>query len=190
MRPSEIGAVMPSSKRLVREMVSGIGLENFSSIVELGPGTGVATVEIISSMNDGTRFFVIERNEQMYEVFRSRFPEVKAYNRCASELKQILSEEGIDGLDAVVSGLPWASFPRAAQKAIIGSVADALGDDGVFTTFAYLQGFMLPAAHRFRQLLKETFATVRTSKVVWRNMPPAFVYRCWKSSPKTERKTG
>jgi phospholipid N-methyltransferase len=49
---------------------------------------------------------------------------------------------------------------------------------GQFVTFAYLQGLLIPAGRRFGKLLGDYFSEVRKSPTVWRNTPPAFVYRC------------
>ena len=54
----------------------------------------------------------------------------------------------------------------------------SLAPGGVFATFAYVQGTVLPAGKRLRALLEDRFAAVETSPVVWRNAPPAVVYRC------------
>jgi hypothetical protein len=51
---------------------------------------------------------------------------------------------------------------------------------GAFATFAYLQGTFLPAGRSFKKRLTKYFSKVVKSKVIWRNLPPAFVYRCWK----------
>jgi phosphatidylethanolamine/phosphatidyl-N-methylethanolamine N-methyltransferase len=179
-KPGEVGAIMPSSRFLAQTIVSDIGIEKASAIVELGPGTGAFTRTITQTKSPEAHFFAIERNTDIFEHFKEAFPDVKVYHGCASELGSMMREEGVSSLDVVVSGLPWAAFSTEIQQKIIGSVHNALKEDGVFTTFAYLQGFLLPAAHRFRSLLKNKFKTVETSKVVWRNAPPAFVYRCWK----------
>ena len=55
---------------------------------------------------------------------------------------------------------------------------EVLRPGGQFATFAYVPGQALPAAHRLRRKLREVFSEVTTSRVVWRNTPPAFVYRC------------
>ena len=47
-------------------------------------------------------------------------------------------------------------------------------------TFAYVHGAGLPWGRSFRRLLERSFSEVRTSPVVWRNLPPAIVYRCRK----------
>ena len=65
-----------------------------------------------------------------------------------------------------------------SQQEILENVLASLRPGGCFTTFAYLQGLMLPAGRRFRKRLCEIFDKVETTPVVWRNLPPAFVYRC------------
>jgi phospholipid N-methyltransferase len=78
----------------------------------------------------------------------------------------------------VISGLPWASFSATLQTDIFQAMFSVLRPGGSFATFAYLQGTKLPAGKRFAELLKKNFSSVVKSPVVWRNLPPAFVYRC------------
>jgi phospholipid N-methyltransferase len=99
---------------------------------------------------------------------------------CVQDLHKILVARGQTAADRIVSGLPWAAFYESLQREIMKAAHDSLADDGVFVTFAYLQGFALPPAWRFRKLLREMFSEVRQSDVVWRNVPPAFVYTCRK----------
>ena len=80
----------------------------------------------------------------------------------------------------IVCGLPWASFDARRQDALMSATVDALGEGGQFVTFAYLQGLMLPAGRRFAGRLNDWFSRVSRSPVVWRNLPPAFVYQCTK----------
>jgi hypothetical protein len=51
---------------------------------------------------------------------------------------------------------------------------------------------VLPAGRRFTVLLEETFAgAVERSPIVWKNLPPALVYRCEKKGGgKGEKKGG
>jgi phospholipid N-methyltransferase len=43
-------------------------------------------------------------------------------------------------------------------------------------TFAYLQGLLLPPAHRFERKLIREFGRVKKTPTVWRNIPPAFAW--------------
>ena len=78
----------------------------------------------------------------------------------------------------MVCGLPWASLPRALQDAVFAQVARALAPDGVFVTFAYVQGLAFPGAWALRRSLRRTFGAVTRSPIVWANVPPAFAYVC------------
>jgi phosphatidylethanolamine/phosphatidyl-N-methylethanolamine N-methyltransferase len=179
-KPGEIGAICPSSPFLAETIVSDIAIDKATTVVEIGPGTGVFTDKIIDNIHSDAHFFVIELNQELHSNFEKKYPDIKAYNNCASELSAIMKEEKIESIDAVISGLPWASFPENLQNEILDAIVESLAPGGVFTTFAYLQGFLMKGAHRFRNLLKKKFDKVETSRTVWVNFPPAFVYRCRK----------
>jgi phospholipid N-methyltransferase len=74
--------------------------------------------------------------------------------------------------------LPWAEFSDDLQKRLLDSMMTVLKKDGQFVTFAYLHGLPLPAGRRFANRLPEYFSEVRRSRAVWKNVPPALVYRC------------
>ncbi len=177
-KPQRIGAICPSSRWLCRAMVNAIELESAEAVAELGPGTGVITREILRTKPREAQFFAVELDPRMCAGFQSSFPKVKTFQASAAELTRLCQEAEVARLDAVISGLPWAAFPESLQRAILDAILANLKPDGYFTTFAYLQGLMLPAGRRFRQLLHHYFAEVRTSRVVWANLPPAIVYRC------------
>ena len=180
--PGRVGALCPSSPSLCRMMVSRIGVERAALVVELGPGTGVITREIVRMLPKGGKLVAVELDEMLCLQMRRNFPAVEVLHDSASRLDAILAERNLPAADAIVSGLPWAVFPESLQREILDAVAGSLAPEGWFTTFAYLQGLMLPAGMRFRRLLNETFGEVLTSSVVWRNLPPAFVYRCRRRS--------
>ncbi|MDD5596969.1 MAG: rRNA adenine N-6-methyltransferase family protein [Victivallaceae bacterium] len=178
--PGLIGALCPSSPALCREMIAGINIECAETVIELGPGTGVITDEILACLHPRAKFIAVELDHKMYENLRKNRPQVNIVNDSAENLSEIMENAGVKRLNAVVSGLPWAAFPVRLQKAILGTVIESLAPDGYFTTFAYLQGLLLPAGQRFRKLLKNSFREVNVSRVVWQNVPPAIVYRCRK----------
>ncbi len=176
--PGRVGALWPSSPSLCRMMVSWVGVEEAGLVVELGPGTGAITREIIRMLPETGKLVAVELDERLCLQLRRNFPRVEILHNSASRLVEILHERQLPAANAIISGLPWAVFPESLQREILGAVAGSLSPDGWFTTYAYLQGLMLPAGMRFRRLLGETFGEVLTSSVVWRNLPPAFVYRC------------
>jgi len=177
-RPNQVGAVAPSSKRLCTALVESFDWDSIEYVVELGPGTGVATELIMERLRPTTHFFAVERNSRFAALTSQRCGDAEVVEGCATQLATYCRERGFPRVDAVISGLPWASFKSGLQKDILAAMFDVLPAGGRFATFAYLQGLGLPAGQRFAQLLKQNFSTVGKSRTVWRNLPPALVYRC------------
>lgn len=178
--PGTIGAIAPSSRFLARRIVQVAKVSRAKTIVEYGPGTGVFTREILRRAPEGARVIAIERNPEMAAHIRRAFPRVLLHEGSVHDLPQILEREGIDAVESIVSGLPWAAFPPKLQDELLEVTVNALRPGGVFATFAYLQGVMLPAGQRFRRRLMQRFPRMKRSPTVWANIPPAFVYRCEK----------
>lgn len=174
----QVGAVAPSSPELARLMVDWIDWEGVTAAVEFGPGTGVFTEEISRRLPTKADFFAVERDPDLAATTRERLPDVEIVESCVSEVPTLCRERGIDRVDVVLSGLPWAAFPSELQDRLLDAMFEVLPPGGRFATFAYWQGMALPAAQRFRRTLQERFATVERSPTAWRNLPPAFVYRC------------
>ena len=111
---------------------------------------------------------------------KRQFPRVHIINDSAEHLDQHLQKLGHASADCVLSGLPWAGFKDDEQQRILGAVVRALRPGGLMTTYAYNHTAWLPGGRRFRKLLQATFSEVITTRTEWRNLPPAFVYRCRK----------
>ncbi len=177
-RPHVIGAVAPSSAALARKMIEWVEWETVETVVEYGPGTGSFTNEILVAKRSNARYFAIELEAALVETMQRRFPDVAVHHNSVANVRAICTKEGVDKVDAIVSGLPWAAFPESQQVAFMDAMMTVLRPGGQFVTFAYLQGLCLPAGQRFRRMLRQYFSEVSTSGTVWPNVPPAFVYRC------------
>lgn len=175
--PASVGALSPSSHALALAMIEGFDLKTANMIVELGPGTGAFTAPILEQIGRNTTFFVMELDRIHARGLNRRFPGLTVYNDSAERMPEYLALHGRKA-DYIVSGLPWANIPPDAQDRIMEAIMASLADGGVFTTFAYLHARWLPKARQFRRALEQRFARVETSPVIWRNLPPAFVYRC------------
>jgi len=179
-RPFDTGSITPSSAELAAAMVDGMGIPEADTVVELGPGTGVFTRAIQGQLRPSARLLCFEINPEMAEALRHNFPSVQVVNDSVENLAHHLKEAGREGIDAAISGLPWAAFSPERQQRLLDATVTPLRPGGRFATFAYSHAAWMPPARRFRDLLASRFSTVETSKVVWRNLPPAFVYRCRK----------
>lgn len=180
--PGTVGAVAPSSPALAREMVRQAGVDSARVLVEFGPGTGAFTREIVAHARPGSAFLAIERNPSLARLLQEELPEVRVHHDSAENLGALLREAGLSRADCILSGLPWAAFSEELQDRLLAETLDCLAPGGRFVTFAYLQGLLLPAGRRFARKIRGRFASVTRSPIVWRNLPPAFVYRCVKGS--------
>ena len=176
--PSTIGAVAPSGDGLAKLMVDSVDWDNTRTAIEYGPGTGVFTERIAKTMRPATKFFAIEQSADLATLTRTRVPGVTVYQDSVVNVVEICPRESVEQVDALLCGLPWASFPESLQRECFDAMLKVLRPGGTFATFAYWQGLMLPAGLRFRSLLKQTFGEVKHSPTAFRNLPPAFVYRC------------
>jgi phospholipid N-methyltransferase len=174
--PGRTGAVLPSSEALAHLITDSAKLADARAIVEWGPGTGVFTEKILGKKSANALFFAMELNPEFAAATRLRCPKAEVIHESATHTRKYLTERGATGCDRIICGLPWASFPDALQDELLDTLASVLNPGGIFVTFAYLQGLMLPAGWKFRKKLRARFPKTKTTRVVWLNVPPAFVY--------------
>lgn len=166
--PSKIGAIAPSSKWLAKKMVGQIRFKECRCIVEYGPGTGVFTDEVIRRKKNIT-FIVIEQNREFYLRLKKKYSKIKnlvLINGDASNIEKYLADRGIDKVDYIISGLPFASLPSKVSHNILKATQRVIGRKGKFITFQYT-------------LLKKKFFLnyFNIDKITFeiKNLPPAFV---------------
>lgn len=168
--PLRTAAVAPSSAALAAAMTAPVAPG--AVVVELGPGTGAFTRALRG--RSPARHLAVELNPRWAALLAQRHPDVEVAVADARALPALLAERGITRVDAVVSGLPWVAW---ADGALLPVVADALSPGGVLTQFAYSATRWAPPARRQLAGLRERFAEVSTTPVVWWNLPPAVVHR-------------
>lgn len=179
LRPKNQGALQPSSVHLVEELLRDMDIETAQSLAELGPGTGVATSVLLERKASGTSLLAIENDVQWVRLLRRRYPELDLIHGDASQLAVFAKERDLAPFDAVICGLPFAIFDEKLQRSILAAVSSSLKPGGGFSTFAYVHGKELPSARRFAALLNEYFENVESGETIWRNTPPAMVYKAW-----------
>lgn len=178
--PLTIGAIAPSSGALAKAFADNADLTNANTVVEVGPGTGAITRGIAPHIPSEADFMLIEINPQLVAYLREHFPELPCHHASATCIREILAQYQKVSCDRVISSLPWSTLPESLQEALLNEIYDSLEPGGLFLTFAYVNGLILPGSRRFRRALRSRFKTVETSSVVWRNLPPAVVIRAQK----------
>ena len=176
-KPARTGSLAPSSVSLARAMIYGCDLKRAKTVVELGPGTGAFTRVILDRLGKNTRFIALELDERHVSRLQERFPRLRVYRDSAERIQKYLPQSE-KRADYIISGLPWANIAVKDQERILDALLMSLSPDGMFTTFAYWHARWFPRARQFRERLEHHFAEVKTSRVIWKNVPPAVIYRC------------
>jgi len=169
IRFRQTGAVVPSGGPLARAMVTAIGhLEPGQLVIELGPGTGVFTRELVQRYPSNP-LVVVEFNQVFAASLRCGMPGVQVVEGCASRLTGHLDDLGIPlvRVGAVISGLPVLSLQRGLSAAIFNAIAEVLLPGRPYVQFTYSRRawrrFDLPGLR------------LEHSRAVWFNVPPAHV---------------
>lgn len=173
--PRTVGAVAPSSRALAEEMVQDLDLSGPTNVVELGPGTGVITRAIAERLGPEAHALAIDIEPAFVAAIARRFPRVEAVCGSAAHLPALLKARNMFPAAHIISGLPFASLAAEVTTTILDAVVESLRPGGTFTTFQYLNGYPTPLATGFRREMSERMGTAPSRRIVWRNLPPAYV---------------
>ncbi len=171
-----VGAVAPSGQALARRIVSGIDPAR-GSVLEVGAGTGVFTAAILARGVGAEALTVVEADPVFAALLRARFPGVEIIEARAEDAL------GPDGALAerlyadAISGLPLLNFPPALRRRILEAIFARLAPDGALYQFTYG-----PRAPLGQGSLAALGLVAEPVGRVWRNLPPARVYRIRRSA--------
>lgn len=168
--PQKIGSITPSSNFLAQAMIRPIDWENARLIVELGAGTGIFTRHIERLKHPQCKGVIFEQDVEMAgrlkQLYRGFY-----YSSRAEDLYAVLQKLGLYEADYVLSGLPLANFTGSLRDRIIDGVFRSLKPGGLFIQFQY--------SLQMKNKLTERFTKMEL-RFVPLNIPPAFVYYCYK----------
>lgn len=179
-QPTTTGAIAPSSKSLAKKVIEHASLATAKTVVELGPGTGVFTEEILRSLNCNQKFFAIELNQSFVTATKNRCPDASVYHAAATTLPVWLNKNHCTHTDRVISSLPWTIIDETEQNEMMNIISNALPPGGVFVSIVYLGARYRSRGRYFINNLKNHYSSVSSTPTVWLNLPPTQIYRCVK----------
>lgn len=165
--PGEIAAVSPSSGALAEEMLHDVTFRG-GKVLELGPGTGVFTSRALEKGCDPRNLHLVEMNQEFSRSLAVKFPGVQIHNTSAADISSL----GIPEFETVLSGLPVLNMPSEVQRAILSGIFRHLTPGGTYIQFTYGVRPPYPLT-----MIEEFDLKWVKSPRVWRNLPPATVYR-------------
>jgi phospholipid N-methyltransferase len=173
------GLTLPSSKKLVDLMASKTKLEKAEVVVELGPGNRNFTQEIVSRLNENSKYLAIEISDSLVYSFSKKFPELKICHDSAENISKCLKENGLSGCDRVISSLPWTAFEANFQRKLVERIHQVLDSNGMFVIFSYCSLDLIEEGRSFKKMLKKFFNKVTETKIK-QSIPSVFVCICKK----------
>jgi phospholipid N-methyltransferase len=168
--PRTVGAVWPTSRRAVNDLLDMSDLGAADVVVEFGAGTGVYTEGILSRLGPRARFLSYEVDGALAAAVARRLPDrrLEVVHASAENVVGHLEALGRKA-DVVVSSLPFSTLPAPARAGLLDAARDALATGGVFLVLQYSKT-VLPELERRFPSIRRRFSPL--------NVPPAFLFAC------------
>ena len=159
-------------------------------ILEVGPGTGAVTLQIIKHMRPQDRLVLVERNEQFVSHLTTRLAEIPAARSMGDRISLVHSavEDLPDDepFDLIISGLPLNNFAVDSVQQILAQLSRLLAPGGTLSFFEYVavrrvKSLVCSSADRERlqgiaRVLREFLRGEVRRDLVLANVPPAWVH--------------
>jgi phospholipid N-methyltransferase len=164
--PLRNASVIPSSKAASRAILAGIDWDKIRTVVELGPGNGTFTSEIMAQSHPGTKIILIELEASYVELLQDKFGnQVKVIHDSADRMNEILKKLDLAGADLIVSSLPF--LQKEVSQKIFEAIRQQTDRGAIFRFFTYMPPVM---KWFYKGML------LHKVKFVWRNIPPMWIY--------------
>ncbi|MGB3224820.1 MAG: methyltransferase type 12 [Desulforhopalus sp.] len=172
--PLQIGSIIPSSRFLERRIAEAAGVASAKVIIELGPGIGGITREMLREMPRHAKLLSVEINPHFNKlVSRIGDDRLITHLGSASELGKIVSDYELDPPDAIVSGIPFSTMSRNLGSKILKEISSLLPPNGRFVAYQ--------VNSHVASLCQPYLGTAQTSKEFF-NIPPMRIFQWVKSA--------
>jgi phosphatidylethanolamine/phosphatidyl-N-methylethanolamine N-methyltransferase len=168
-RQRQIGAILPSGKPLATSMARWVPRDSDAYALELGPGTGSVTEELLNHGLREDRLVAIEKSPKMADLLRVRYPRALIITGDAFNLDETLQQHAphVRNIGVVFCSLPLRNFHAAVADKLAKSIRALLPAGGRLIQYTYRIASTPPrASHHFHRV---------ASDLIWRNVPPARV---------------
>ncbi|UFX41899.1 SAM-dependent methyltransferase [Bradyrhizobium sp. 41S5] len=168
--PGRVGAIAPSGAALAELITRDISAKT-GPVLELGPGTGAFTYQLLKRGVRQQDLTLIEYGSDFMRLLQLRFPGARVLWMDAARLASERLYEGAP-VGAVVSGLPLLNMSPRKVISIVSGAFNYMRPNGAFYQFTYGMRCPVPRPILDRLGLR---ATLVDRAIL--NVPPAAVYR-------------
>ena len=173
-KPTEVAALVPSSKYVTNSVIKNFDFKNAKCIVEYGPGVGTITKEVLKHLAPDAKLICFELNLKFCKFLDKNLKDSRLIivNDTAENLDFHMKKLKIGNIDYVFSGIPFSLIKKENKKFIIKKTRGSLRQGGRFIIYQY--------SRHVKKYLKIYFKKISTHLEV-RNIPPNFVFVCEKT---------
>ncbi|QDS94158.1 Ribosomal RNA small subunit methyltransferase A [Roseimaritima multifibrata] len=171
--PTQVASIIPSSHFLTRTIADRDVVREATKIVDLGPGTGGTTEELLWQAAADCRVLTIEKTAGFIAPLKAiNDPRLTVVEGDAVNLPDILASNDFESPDVIVSGIPFSALPPRSSQSIMLAIYQALSDSGTFIAYQLRNDVTKYADPHFG---------APTVQSVLRNFPPLRVFT-WRKS--------
>jgi len=138
--PKTVGAILPSSKLLAREIVREIPKDVAAEkrlILEVGPGTGVFTETILQRMNPHDELHLVEFDPVFAMRLESKYKDISNIKVFQGDILEHELQNG-QKYDFVISGLPLNAFQWEFVSSVFTKFTELTKEGGKISYFEYM----------------------------------------------------
>jgi len=137
--PRMLGSIVPSSRFLIRELLSPVDWTRARVIVEYGPGVGGITAEVLRRMRPDALLIAIEMNPDFVSYLRGALtdPRLRVVEGSAESVDEILGRFGQHQADYIISGIPFSTIPAPLRERILRKTRAVLAPGGAFLVYQF-----------------------------------------------------
>lgn len=134
-----VGAILPSSRFLAREVAHSLRFvsQRPCRVLEVGPGTGPVTGEVLGRLGAGDRLTVYELNRRFCRILEERFPAGQQNAELTIVNAPIQQLPTAERFDHIIMGIPVNNLAPPMLSELLHRLIHALTDDGVFVFYEY-----------------------------------------------------
>lgn len=158
--------IIPSSKFLVKKIISKIDFENKIEILQLGFGTGIFTKYLLKQINNDSKIIVFEINKNCKKYLKKINDKKLTYIEDSAE--NIYKYFDNKKFDYIISTLPFATLNKNVCLKIEKQIKSHLKYQGKFLQYQYSLYSKKNIYNLFNIKPKIDFEIL--------NFPPAFIY--------------
>lgn len=178
--PRRVGSIVPTGRPTARLMAGFVDPASALPVLELGPGTGPITRQILARGIAADKLYLVEYAPDLCGHLRQAFPGVHVINGDAFDLDGTFKGDAPALFDCVVSGVPMLNFGHAERNLLLNDALSRVPPGRPMIQITY--GARPPVVP------DDPTIAFTASPWVMRNVPPAKVWTYWRGEAETAAK--